>query len=494
MNGKHPTTHHKKILSKGVMAALFPLVIIFVMGFSAIVVDVGIMRVQRAQLQNLTESAALAATNVLFVPGGTYKSNGSDVISAAQSIADKNKILGNPVLQNLTVTIGKWDTYSNTFIQVSPSSGTATAVSVSAEITPSFYFGNLLGLSSQNFKIAANSHAALLYPERDIMFLIDVGPLMRFYALMSTYSPVASSFQKSMIDKYLSSIYSVLQLPQLGNMIWPGVKIVYGGNASTTPNDYIISQLGLTNVPYPFPVGSWDEYASYGKTLTLTESSGWTQPYLNLYGYETFIEYLIDIRPKVSETPILWQAPIEPLQQTKQSVRDFAQTNLTALDRVALMTCSGNSIVNVDQTFTKDNFSIYPILLHYQPAHYTLAATAPVPALQRAVDEVHATSRSSAKKIIYFIIPRLNYDASILVDIPGLTAVANDAKSKNIIINIIFFGWYIPTPGINAIASITGGSAAQAYKTYPSNFRLLLKTMLDKAAPPTPQIVQTSSS
>lgn len=134
---------------KGFFLALAPFVLMALAGFSAFVIDLGMMRVARAQLQIATDSAALAAANALI--------NGNEAaVNAANAIINQNSIVGDLNATDISIQLGTWDINTRVF---TPTNTAPVAARVTAAISPSLFFANFF--TSTNYTITTESTAAL---------------------------------------------------------------------------------------------------------------------------------------------------------------------------------------------------------------------------------------------------------------------------------------------------------------------------------------------
>ena len=103
---------------RGVSAVVVAIVLITILGFAALAIDVGYLYSTRNELQNIADSAALAATRQLgaiyqtLTPAQqkTYVCDPTTIIPVAQAVALKNRAAQkNIVINAADVVIGTWD-------------------------------------------------------------------------------------------------------------------------------------------------------------------------------------------------------------------------------------------------------------------------------------------------------------------------------------------------------------------------------------------------
>lgn len=427
---------HKQ--QKGVILILAPFLLLALMAFSALVIDLGVMRVAGAQLQTAVDSAALAAANSL--PSGN-----TPAINAATYIMNNTSIIGSLAIQNQTIEVGTWSSSNATF---TPTQTATTAARVTASVTPPLFFSALF--FNEPYTITKSSTASLIGGPRDIMLIVDLSPGMAQYSQFSAYPtlPIAT------IENNLHAIYNALNLPQLGNLSWTPVTLT--GNTSS-----ILTALNLTNVAYPYPDGTWSKYIQYVKGDSKVAAAG----YANKYGYATFVNYLISQEPSYSQTPTLWKTPEQPLQSVKNNITDFVSNSLSSYDRIALVTYNytqGNTAY-VEVPFTT-NFTSVPAVLNgsgnssgRQAAHYSINGNM-LSGISTAIDEFNANGRPDAEWVVYLL------TAAQLTN-NGIAAILNQVQSAaqyDITLNTITIGTSGNFAAVQQISKISGNSTTQS--------------------------------
>ncbi len=425
---KKITNLHKNL--QGSFLSLAPFLLIALAGISTLVIDMGVMRVAHAELQNTTDSAALAAANAL--------SNGIDsATSAANNIISQSSIIGSLDPDNVQITYGTWDSTSSTF---TPTNTNANAVQVTASVTSPEFFSSLF--SSTKHVLTTTSTASTIGGPRDIVFVVDLTPAMNEYSQLQSINLLS----QASIESNLKAIYDALNMPQIGSMQWTPQLLT--GSVSK-----IKTALGLTNGNYPYPGGSWNSYINYVKNDASLAAAG----YQNKYGYLTFVNYLLSQEPTASETPLLYQTPEEPLQYVKNAISDFVTNNVTSSDQVALVTynTTGNNAM-VEEHLTTDFSSISSTLNNRQAANYTTTSDL-TSAINAAVSELNTNGRQNAQWIIYIL-------SSAQFSNNGNAAIINDATkaaTNNIIINTVTIGAQGQESVMSLISQITNGVSAQ---------------------------------
>lgn len=157
---------------RGTVTVVVVLAMLFLIGFAAFAIDVGYMMVSRNQLQNIADTAALAAAGEL---GAAYKPmqlsaqlayqpDVGALLTVAQSVASKTGISGVTILSS-DFRLGKWNSSTHT---LTPASTGPTAVNVTARkdnvangpVTT--LLAQVLGMGS--FNVSATATASLAPP------------------------------------------------------------------------------------------------------------------------------------------------------------------------------------------------------------------------------------------------------------------------------------------------------------------------------------------
>jgi hypothetical protein len=161
--------------SQGIIATMVAVVLVGLLGFVALVIDLGFALVTRNQLQNIADGAALAGTRQLgrMYEGLTptaqqgYELTGSDksaILTKVREIGESNSAGGKAIDINTgDIVIGKWNVTSK---QLTPTSVNPDAVSVlvrrdgqANSALPTFFAG-LVG--TPHLHVSARATAALV--------------------------------------------------------------------------------------------------------------------------------------------------------------------------------------------------------------------------------------------------------------------------------------------------------------------------------------------
>ncbi|EAQ82467.1 pilus assembly protein TadG-related protein [Blastopirellula marina] len=81
----------------------------------------------------------------------------------------------------------------------------------------------------------------------------------------------------------------------------------------------IKTALGLDNLAYPYPGGSWNDYVNYCLGTGQNNNAG----YRYRFGYFNWINYLLERQYSSNSTPDLWKASAQPITAVKNSVDLF---------------------------------------------------------------------------------------------------------------------------------------------------------------------------
>jgi Mg-chelatase subunit ChlD len=274
-----------------ILFAILLTVVAAVMAFS---IDVGYMANVRSELQNAVDAGALAGAGVL-------QENPSMADAAAVQYIQQNLVGNRPVsTEGIDVSAGIWNDTTRTFT-AGGEFPNAFRVKVTDEDQPLF-FGRLL--SRGLFDVQASATA--VYQPRDIVVVLDLSTSMNND---SELRAIATLGESAVLDN-LDQIYEELGSPVYGNLQADPVQI-----ESTVTAD-ILAQLGLTDLEYPYPGGSWAEFVEYVRDDSTVNSAG----YRKRYGYPTLLQYWLARRPLHSETPDLWKVSAQPVTAVKDAV------------------------------------------------------------------------------------------------------------------------------------------------------------------------------
>jgi hypothetical protein len=174
-------------------------------------------------------------------------------------------------------------------------------------------------------------------------------------------------------------------------------------------NENVLAYFELSNVPYPYPSGSWDDFIDYVRADSDIDRAG----YRELYGGLTFVHYLLERQPHAHQTPELWRTPHYPFHAVKTGVSELADyvADLGFGDHLGLVSYDSTrrteTLVNDGQTFvditsqpiTDDYAAIQTIIEHRQAAHYA-SATNIGGGLVQALELLDSSGRSEARPTI----------------------------------------------------------------------------------------------
>jgi len=157
--------------------------------------------------------------------------------------------------------------------------------------------------------------------------------------------------------------------------------VLSNGNANVSSGGYgekfdfsntgVIAALGLSNVTYPYPAGSWTEFVDYvtGGSADITNAG-----YQFQFGMMLWVNYLQDYRGAANETPDLWKTREQPTAILKQGVNLFVDylTSMEADDQVGLSVYSlGNSTgAKLELGLSKNLTQVKTVTQQRQAGHY----------------------------------------------------------------------------------------------------------------------------
>lgn len=189
----------------------------------------------------------------------------------------------------------------------------------------------------------------------------------------------------------------------------------YGEKFDFYNNNTIKAGLGLTNVPYPYPSGSWDNFIDYVRD-SAGSTSWYTQDvadagYRRKFGSMLFMEFLLRHKERNSETPDLWKTRHYPFQAVKDGMTLFTNhlEELQLDDRLGLVTYDTNARIETSLPEAGINLSGSPMTSNYaavnaiqrrkQAGHY--ASTTNIGGgLAKAIELLNGHMRSGAEPTI----------------------------------------------------------------------------------------------
>ena len=233
----------------------------------------------------------------------------------------------------------------------------------------------------------------------------------------------------------------------------------YGENFSFT-NANVIAALGLSNVTYPYPAGSWTEFVDY--------CTGGSQDIINAgyqyqFGTMLWVNYTQDIHGAYSDTPVLWQTREMPTYILKQGVSSFINylTSAQADDRVGLSIYStGDSTGAIlEQGLTTNIANVNTIVQQRQAGHYDPYTNIGMGMqLARKELEQHARPRSF-RLMVVMTDGVVNRPTDQTTGTNLVLSEASAAAADNIKILTISMGVMADTALMQQVATATNGTA-----------------------------------
>ena len=370
------SNHHHKPERRGAIILLTAFLLIVMLALCAFAIDLGFVVNARTEAQRAVDAGAYAGAALL--PQGTDASE-----AEALALVGQNYVSGADAgAHTTTVEFGHWDESTRTF-SISADKPSAIRVVSNFDDRPMF-FGQLFGQNM--FGTAAEAIAT--YQPRDIMVVLDYSGSMNDD---SEFRQI-SSLGRAAIEKNLLEIYEDLGSPRFGNMQWTPTYLS-SDNTST-----IKRQLGLSNTPYPYPGGSWNDYIRYVRTSGNVNRAG----YRKRYGYMTLVNYWLERQPRYNQTPDLWQTRQQPITAVKDSLQVFlaylqeAETN----DRVGLAVyTAADGTATLESPLTADYQSIEDTSRQRQAGHYDVYTNIGA-GIKEAREELERNGRPSSKRMI----------------------------------------------------------------------------------------------
>ena len=147
---------------------------------------------------------------------------------------------------------------------------------------------------------------------------------------------------------------------------------VYNSTKSVAiSDDYttIKTALGLTNVAYPYPSGSWNSWIDYIKSSAYINTAG----YRKMYGFLTLINWWLESQASYAATPDLWKVRAQPIATVKDASGTFFDfiNRVKTDDRVSFVIYnSAAQTAQVENHLTADFSTVANTIQHRQAGHY----------------------------------------------------------------------------------------------------------------------------
>lgn len=437
----HPLKAVKALFSRrsptnrrGAIVVLTAAMMVMILAMVSFSVDVGYMCTVRTELQRAVDAAAHAGAGMLV--------NGSQAAEEVVRDYIHRNVVGDREVSDddIQVEVGHWDVDAKMF---SPSSELPSAIRVlAARPDQPLFFGPVI--NHHSFDLQAEAIAR--YQPRDIVLVLDYSASMNDDSELRSVDTIG----QAQIEANLQQIWMELGSPTFGNMQWDPQYI------SSNKVNTIKKKLGLKNLPYPYPSGSWAEYINYVKNDSTINNSG----YRKKYGYLTLINYWLDEKPKYNETPDLWQTSEQPVTAVKDAVTVFLAylQEVPTDDRLGLSVyTSSESTAKLESELTSDFQLVEDISRHLQAGHYDRYTNIGA-GIHKARIELEQNARTGAFKMIVLM-------TDGIANRPTNTSVARQfaldeadlaALSKFPIVTISL-GANADTGLMQQIADVTGG-------------------------------------
>lgn len=420
---------------KGAIIALTAVLVITLMAMLAFSIDTGYMLSAQTDLQRSVDAGALAGAGAIADGTGAADSTVRDFIMA-------NPIVGRPIRDHeIEVETGHWDDNTNTFTpsRVLPS---AIRARVTARELPHFF-----GRAFFHDHFDVTCEAIAVHMPRDIVVTLDYSGSMNNDSELRSVDRIG----RDELVANLRQIWNELGTPQYGNMQFDPVYI--SSNSTSTVKDV----LGLDDVAYPYPSGSWSDYISYVKTSSRVQDAG----YQKKYGYLTWIAFLLEKKPKSHQTPPLWSVSQQPITAVKDAVTVFLSylQEVDSDDRVGLSVYTyTNDGAYLESGLTENLQVIEDISRHRQAAHYQNGTNIGA-GLQVARIELEENARQGAFKMIVLMTDgKANLPGNSTRADEFLIDEAHQCAESHFPVVTISLGSSADTALMQQVADMTGGT------------------------------------
>lgn len=231
----------------------------------------------------------------------------------------------------------------------------------------------------------------------------------------------------------------------------------YGEKFDFYSNTQVKKGLGLDNVSYPYPSGSWDDFISYCRSNSDHDDAG----YRYKFGMMLLVNYWNKNKPGHNQTPDLWKASQQPMTALKDSV-DFLVDYLisvSAEDNVGLSvyTADNEEGALLEAGIGASLETIKTISRQRQAGHYDQFTNIGA-GMRTGRLELLAGSRPKALRMMILMTDGLANRSSTAASPNNFVLdEAHLAKEENIKIMTISVGAGADTDLMQQVADITGG-------------------------------------
>jgi hypothetical protein len=434
LHSSGPLRHSKLLGRRGAVVVFTAILIVVILGFVAFAVDIGYIANTKTELSRAVDAGALAGVGVL--PQGL-----AATVPVVRQYVKANIVGAREVKdEEILVEVGHWNSATGTF---TPSDEYPSALRVVVQRpNQPLFFGRVFGKDDFDLQLEAIAQ----YQPRDIMLTLDFSASMNddsTYAAMDTLGAAH-------VTANLQQIYGELGSPAYGNMTFNGVTL------NSTNNTTLKNALGLTNVPYPYPVGSWNEYFSYVQNNALLNNAGLRKK----YGHKTLIHYWLDSRPMHTETPSLYNVSAQPVKALKEATEVFL-SYLEAQDTDDRLGLSIYNSVNetaiLEHGLTMDYSAVNALLQARQAGHYNHYTNIGA-GLNKSRLELEQNARDGAFKMIVLMTDGIaNRPTNTTVAKQYVLTEAQACADKKIPVCTISMGAGADIDLMQQVADLTGG-------------------------------------
>ncbi|REJ71681.1 MAG: TadE/TadG family protein [Planctomycetota bacterium] len=444
---------------KGAILVLAAVLLTAMFGFVAFALDVGLICLAKAELQNAADAGALAGVQMLGNGPGAVRDE-------ATLLTSKNDAAGTPVeILAEDVEIGHLDPVTQEFTALPADqehAGTAVRVTCrrsAARGNPlQLFFAPIIGSTHAD---VAESAIATLRP-RDVMLVVDLSGSMNDDGKVASIPYLGQDD----VEQQLEQIWNDLGAPAYGAMGFSTVHIEPSPPDDDDDDDdsppfdpvaEIKTALNLDGVSYPHPGATWEEYIEYVRN----------DPILAIYGYDheygmlTLVEFWLRQAGDGGSPTNLWQTSEQPIGALKSAVQlycDVVSAN-AADDRVgmAAYTYPDSSGAVLESGLTFDVPSIAAIMWQRRAGHYDPYTNIGA-GIREARLELAANARPAAEKIIVLMTDgRANRPDSTSTARQFAIDEADHCADSGITIMCVSLGRNADRVLLTEIAGMTGG-------------------------------------
>ncbi len=255
---------------------------------------------------------------------------------------------------------------------------------------------------------------------------------------------------------------------------------ISGGNGDTYLDSSEVTWNGLPSYRVNW---SWTNFIDYVQSSGISDSN-----FRYRYGLKTYVDFLVESKPQISQTNNLFNTPEQPLRAVKDAVQALSDT-IDALDGIDHMSLEIFATTSRHEVNLTDNYqSIANTLYARQSGHYNTSTNIGAGLATALVELQSSRARDSAKKVVVLMsdgVPNVDSSGSYVGDgAPTAVGYALDqaeiARDQNITVYCVSVGYGVDRSVMQEIAAIANGQefyAAGNPEEYTEQLQMIFRSL-----------------